>query len=349
MSFDEKLQGLITRAGTIKDNIFTEEATKTSLIMPFFQMLGYDVFNPMEFVPEYTADVGIKKGEKVDYAIFSNGELSILIEAKSVSEKLDRHDGQLFRYFGTTAAKFAILTNGLVYRFYTDLEEKNKMDQNPFFEFNLLDINDNEIIEIKKFCKENFDLNKILDTASELKYLNLIKRVLKEQFSNPSDEFVRYILSCNVYEGTRTQGVVDKYKPIVKKSLTQYINDLVNDKIKNALNTDDKDIVEEVEIPVNTNEIVTTEDELQSFYIVKSILRGAVPLDRISYKDNVSYFAVLIDKKVSKWVCRMYFKENSRHLIIPNSEQPIKYQISCLEDIYELAPLLIERVSKMIN
>lgn len=181
MSFEENLKSFASRIDNLKGNIATEEATKTSLIMPFFQMLGYDVFNPMEFIPEFTADVGIKKGEKVDYAISLNGKITILIEAKCINEQLDKHDSQLFRYFGTTEAKFGILTNGIIYKFYSDLEEPNKMDTSPFFQIDLTDLADNEITELKKFSKENFDLNRILDTASELKYLGLIKKALKEE------------------------------------------------------------------------------------------------------------------------------------------------------------------------
>ena len=126
MDFIDKLKQFSKRVESLKDNIQTEEATKTSLIMPFFSLLGYDVFNPDEFIPEFTADVGIKKGEKVDYAILQDGKPVILIEAKWIGEKLEKHDSQLFRYFATCKAKFAILTNGQYYRFYTDLEEPNR-------------------------------------------------------------------------------------------------------------------------------------------------------------------------------------------------------------------------------
>ena len=124
MDFIDKVKQLSTRISTMKDNISTEEATKTSMIMPFFQLLGYDVFNPLEFVPEYTADFGIKKGEKVDYAIMDeNNQPVILVEAKWCGEPLDKHASQLFRYFSTTPAKFGVLTNGIIYRFYTDLDD----------------------------------------------------------------------------------------------------------------------------------------------------------------------------------------------------------------------------------
>ena len=195
MEFLEKVKQFSMRIESLKDQLATEEATKTALIMPFFQLLGYDVFNPNEFIPEFTADVGIKKGEKVDYAISINDEITILIEAKSVTQQLEKHDSQLFRYFGTSNAKFAILTNGIVYKFYTDLEEKNKMDTTPFLTINLLDFNENEINELKKFEKSNFDIGLILNTASELKYLGLIKNVLKEEFTTPSDDFIKFILN----------------------------------------------------------------------------------------------------------------------------------------------------------
>lgn len=214
--FEEQIKNHADRVENLMDKINTEEATKTSLIMPLFQILGYDVFNPTEFIPEFTADVGVKKGEKVDYAIVLNGEPTILIEAKSVSEKLEKHDSQLFRYFTTTKAKFAILTNGITYRFYTDLDEPNKMDKTPFLEVDLLNLTDSAIAELKKFCKEKFNVENIFSNASDLKYSNAVKKILKEEFANPSDELIRLLLSKGVYEGRYTQSVVEKFKPIIK-------------------------------------------------------------------------------------------------------------------------------------
>lgn len=358
MSFEEKLREFIERVKKTKDSIATEEATKTSVIMPFFQILGYDVFNPTEFIPEYTADVGIKKGEKVDYAILLNGELTLLIEAKSINEQLEKHDSQLFRYFGTTAAKFAILTNGLVYRFYSDLDEQNKMDSSPFFEINLLDISDSEIVELKKFCKENFDLSMILDTASELKYLGLIKKVLKDEFANPSDDFIRFILTQGVYDGMKTQNTVDKYRPTVKKSISQYINELVNDKIQNALKSDESfesktvqqfEEVDESAVIASISNIITTDEEIECFFIVKSILHNAVDLNRIGYKDTASYFSIIIDGKVTKWICRIFLKENTKYIIIPNGSANEKIVIDKLDDIYAFSDRLTSRIESLLG
>ncbi|EGP5463963.1 endonuclease, partial [Enterococcus faecium] len=173
--FQDTLKQLGKRVVELKDSIGTEEATKTSLIMPFFAALGYDLFNPTEFVPEFTADVGIKKGEKVDYAIVLEGQPTILIEAKSINEQLTKHDSQLFRYFGTTVSKFGILTNGEEYKFFTDLDEPNKMDLTPFLTVNITKIKDSQIPELAKFHKDNFDVDKITSSAAELKYLNSLK------------------------------------------------------------------------------------------------------------------------------------------------------------------------------
>ncbi len=348
--FEEKIKSFIGRIEDLRENIKTEEATKTSLIMPFFSMLGYDVFNPMEFVPEYIADVGIKKGEKVDYAIILDNEPTILIEAKSITETLDKHDSQLFRYFGTSNAKFAILTNGAIYKFYTDLEETNKMDTTPFLTVDLLNLRDSDIAELKKFSKENFDKNNILNSASELKYCGLIKAFLKREFTTPSDEFTRLILSSDIYEGRLLQNVVDKFKPLVKKSISAYINEIVNDKIKTALNSETpaEEETEEITGIEPADEIITTAEELQSFYIIKSILGNDIELNRITYKDTVSYFSVLIDNKVTRWVCRIYLKEHTKYLIIPNGDKQEKYNIDKISDIYNLSEKLKTRAFALV-
>ena len=232
----EQLKNLGKRVHTLKDNINTEEATKTSLILPFFQILGYDIFNPLEFIPEFTADFGIKKGEKVDYAIKISDNPVILIEAKSISEKLTKHDSQLFRYFGTTTSKFGILTNGQEYKFYTDLDEPNKMDTTPFLTIDITKIKDVQIAEIAKFHKDNFDVDKITSSASELKYLNSLKNHLSKQLTDPDESFVKYIVG-EIYEGTKTKNTLEKFEAIVKKGFSQFISERVNEKLSAALNT----------------------------------------------------------------------------------------------------------------
>ena len=349
MEFEEKIKEFSTRIEKLQKSINTEEATKTSLIMPFFSLLGYDVFNPTEFTPEYIADVGIKKGEKVDYAITINNQIAILIEAKSINENLQKHSSQLFRYFGTTTAKLAILTNGIIYKFFTDLDETNKMDSVPFLEINLLNLKDNDISELKKFCKENFDINIIINSASNLKYASSIKEVLSEELSNPSDDFIKLILNKGIYDGIKTQNVIDKYRAILKKSINYYINSMVNQKLQNALNNSsaetNKDIAPEL---AEEDGIVTTTEELESYYIVKSILSELINPNKLYYKDTYSYFSILYENKVTKWICRVYLKENVKFLIIPNADKKeIRYEIKNISDIYKFKQQLIDRLNTL--
>ncbi|MFH7820088.1 type I restriction endonuclease [Neobacillus thermocopriae] len=322
-NFREQIKTLSNRVEKLQNSVATEEATKTAIIMPFFQILGYDIFNPDEFTPEFVADVGIKKGEKVDYAIMSDGKPVILIEAKSINEKLENHDSQLFRYFGTTSAKFAILTNGIIYRFYTDLEEQNKMDTFPFFEFNILDLKDSAIQELAKFKKNSFDLEKIFNTASELKYLNKLRNFLNDQWETPTEDFVRFMLS-QIYDGVKTKNTIEKFEPIIKKAFKQFINELVNDKLKAALKTTNAEeevrqeaaAATEAEAPDNKNEpqIVTTEEEIEGYAIVKLLIKDTIPEERIGYRDNLSYFNILVDNNIRKWVCRLGFNQAQKYI-----------------------------------
>lgn len=167
MDFKDSIKQIAERIESLKENLLTEEATKNALIMPFINALGYDVFNPLEVVPEMCCDIGTKKGEKIDYAIMKNGEPILLIECKHWQQDLTLYDNQLIRYFHVSKAKFGVLTNGIVYRFYTDLAEPNKMDEKPFLEVNLLDLKEPQIEELKKFHKSYFDVDMILSSASE--------------------------------------------------------------------------------------------------------------------------------------------------------------------------------------
>lgn len=327
--FREDLKAISKRVSQLKDNIGTEEATKTSLIMPFFQVLGFDIFNPTEFVPEFTADVGIKKGEKVDYAVVLEGQPSILVEAKSGNDPLTKHDSQLFRYFGTTTSKFGILTNGQEYKFFTDLDEPNKMDTVPFLTIDVTNLKDNQIPEIAKFHKDNFDIDKITSSASELKYLNSLKNFLNEQFDVPSEEFVKFLVG-EIYEGQKKKTVLNKFLPIIKKGLNQFINERVNEKLSAALNTSvsaKDESLDVAEITKPENKIVTTPEELEAFTTVKLILKDTVPLDRLFYRDNRSYFNMLLDDNIRKWILR-FVKKNSLTRIELNDENKTTYEIT---------------------
>ena len=342
MDFIDRLKQFSKRVEGLKDNIQTEEATKTSLIMPFFSLLGYDVFNPDEFIPEFTADVGIKKGEKVDYAILQDGKPVILIEAKWIGEKLEKHDSQLFRYFATCNAKFAILTNGQYYRFYTDLEEPNKMDETPFLDIDLLDLKETQVTELKKFCKENFNEAEIFDAASELKYTYEFRKKFSDELQNPSDESVRFFLN-SIYDGIKTANVIDHFRPILKKALNGYISELMNDRIQSALSNNSQETTsksspateaqQEEETPAMPK-IITTEEEKEAYFIIKNLLKDVVSPDNITYKDTASYLNILYQNNTWRWICRLRLSENRKSLIIPDENK--KEQVFQLENLYDI-------------
>jgi len=352
-NFTEQIKLLSKRVITIKKSILTEEATKTSIIMPFFQMLGYDIFNPAEFTPEFTADVGIKKGEKVDYAIMNDGHPVILIEAKGVNDVLLKHDSQLFRYFGTTTAKFAILTNGIIYRFFTDLEQANKMDTDPFFEFNLLEIKDNQINELYKFRKDSFDLENIFSNASDLKYLNKAKEYLNTLWTNPPEDFIAHVTS-HIYEGKKTKVALERFEPIIKKSFKQIINDMVNEKLNAALKSTssedlpqkneegEADIVDEVEVE---SLIITTQEEIEGYSIVKVILHETVDLERVYYRDNKAYFNILLDDSIRKWILRLRLNGNQKYIQF-NDEEKSSVMIDKVTDLLKHKEKIIEVTTK---
>lgn len=350
MEIKEKLYEYVEKINGIVNSIETEEATKTALIMPFFQLLGYDVFNPTEFIPEYTADVGIKKGEKVDYAIAINEVPLILIECKPCVENINKYTSQLYRYFGTTVAKFAILTNGIEYNFYTDLEKPNIMDTKPFLSINLLELKDRDIIELTKFTKDNLDIDKILNSAENLKYSRLIKEWFSNEVNEPSDDFVRLILN-SVYDGVKTQKVIETFTPMIKKAISQYISDSLNEKIQTALNSNNAIEInnETDEEPDNDNKINTTIDELESYAIVKSILRNIVDANRIYYKDTQSYFGILLDNNIRKWICRVDIRKNKVILIIPDeNKKEIKYNLSSIDELYNYGNEIIEACKRYL-
>jgi predicted type IV restriction endonuclease len=350
MDFKDEIKQFGGRVEKLKAQISTEEATKNAFIMPFIKALGYDVFDPLEVVPEYVADIGIKKGEKVDYAILKDGYPTILVECKHWGENLDVHNSQLFRYFHTTKAKFGLLSNGIIYRFYTDLVEKNKMDEKPFLEFNVTDIKDNQIEELKKFHKSYFDIDNIVNTASELKYMNELKTFINVEFQNPTEGFVRHFAK-QAYPGILTAKLMEQFTALTKKSIQQYINDLITERLKSALKkeNDDEKTTQQEPVLVDTateSKVETTADELEGFMIVKTILRQKISSSRIAYRDAQSYFAILLDDNNRKTICRLYLNGGKKYFaFIDDQKKEVKNEITALDDIFNFADLLHQIVA----
>jgi hypothetical protein len=349
MDFKDQIKLLGERVLKLKDQIATEEATKNAFIMPFLQTLGYDVFNPIEVVPEYVTDIGTKKGEKIDYAIFKDNNPTILIECKHWAQNLNLHDGQILRYFHVSKAKFGILTNGITYRFYSDLVEPNKMDEKPFLEFNISEIKDNQIDELKKFHKSYFDAESITNTASELKYTNELKHLIQQELVNPTPDFVKHF-ARQVYPSVVTAKVLEQFTNLTKKSIQQHISDLITERLKTALTKEDEATKEKDAIQAATeqltnddNKVVTTDEEMEGFMIVKTILRQKVPVNRISYRDAQSYFAILLDDNNRKTICRLYIGATKKYIaLLDEQKKEVKHEINTLDDIFNYSETLFK-------
>ncbi len=356
MDVIDQLRLLASRISTTKSMIQTEEATKNAMVMPFIQILGYNVFDPLEVTPELVADVGSKKGEKVDYAILRDGKPIILFECKKAGAELNiNHAGQLFRYFHVTEARFGVLTNGLVYRFFTDLEQPNKMDEKPFFEFNILDFKERDVEELKKFAKAAFDLDTILTTANELKYTRAIQTRLSEWMAAPSEDFVRLVSSDLLGSRRFTPAVKDQFTLITKRAFEQLVGERINERLKGAMAPESISVPDPV--PVSTGQeatsaaasapngeptIVTTPEEVEGFHIVRAILRTLVASKRIVMRDAQSYCAILLDDNNRKPICRLRFNNTQKlrlGVFSENKEEEL-HSLETVDDIYLYAEQL---------
>ena len=350
MEFTERLNALSNKIKQQVDVINTEEATKTAFVMPFIHtVLGYDVFDPSEVTPEFVCDVGTKKGEKIDYAIMKNNDVQILIECKKIGEPLNiNHASQLFRYFHVTNARISILTNGQNYKFFTDLDAPNKMDEKPFLEVDLLDVDENIIPELKKLTKSSFDLESIINAAGELKYVSQIKKILHSQLNNPEDDFVKFFAS-RVYDGILTQKVRESFLNLTKKAASQYINDQVNERLKSAITGITPAIIEtsnesshiEEDEHKDESDVVTTLEELEGYHIVKAITRAVLEAPRITHRDTKSYFGVLVDDNNRKPLCRLHFNRTQKYIGLFDIEKnETRHPITTVDDIYSFADIL---------
>lgn len=346
-TLEENIRVLSDRIKTQSNSLLTEEAAKTAIILPFLRALGYDVFNPEEVIPEFTADAVGKKGEKVDYAIKIDGDIRILVECKPLTTKLEKnHLAQLYRYFSVTSAKFAILTNGKFFHFHTDLEEPNKLDTKPFLTFDISDVQSSAISELKKFEKSNFNVENILATAERLKYTSGIKIAISQLLEAPSEDFVR-IVCAGVYEGRLTSAVKEMLTGVTKSAFQEVIKDSVQNRLSTALAATEQPVVSEIlPLTVQEDDIVTTEEEIEGYMLIKSIVRDIVRPNRIFIRDAKSYCAILIDDNNRKPLARMHFNRAIKYIGLFNGETEERLPIENLDNIYDFSDRLRETAQK---
>jgi len=339
---DTQMTALADRIREHSETIQTEEAVKTSVVLPFLRALGYDVFNPAEVVPEFTADTYGRRGEKVDYAIQQNDVITLLIECKGLSTQLsDKHLGQLFRYFSVTKTRFALLTNGREYRFFTDLEAPNKMDQKPFFVFDILDFSSAGLSELSKFTKHDFNIETILADAERLKYVSAVKRLLDGWMDQPPEGLVR-LVAAEVHEGRLSASVRGMLAGVVQSAFKEILRDRMRTRLSPVLEDS------EPHAPVDDagDEIETTHEEIEGYLMVKAMLRGIVPTNRIHMRDARSYCAVLLDNNNRKPLARLHFNRNKKYIGLFDGDKEDRVAIESLDDLLSLSDRIAATAKK---
>ncbi|HLK96240.1 MAG TPA: type I restriction endonuclease [Hymenobacter sp.] len=352
MELIDQLTNLASRAQKQIAHIQTEEATKNALVMPFINALGYNVFDPTEVVPEFVCDIGTKKGEKIDYAILRDGKPIILFECKRVAGDLNiNHASQLFRYFHVTEARIAVLTNGVTYRLFTDLEQPNKMDERPFLEFDLFNFQENDVAELKKLSKSSFNIEDMLFAAYNLKYMRAFKKYFEEQFTQPSVDFVHFV-SKQVYDGVLTTKLKEQFSALVHRSFHQFLNDKITMRLRSAMVDISGNNLLTPEVPAAPvppaptdaassepvdKGIETTMEETEGFMIVRAILRKTVPVNRVVMRDVQSYCGILLDDNNRKPICRLHFNGSKKFVTVFDVEGGERVDINSLDDLYGLA------------
>lgn len=351
MELDAKLADLTKTVREHREVLLTEEAAKNALVMPFLQALGYNVFNPSEVVPEFTADVGTKKGEKVDYAVCTEGKVSILVECKPASSDLTiNHASQLFRYFSVTDARIAILTNGVIFKFFSDIDSPNKMDDKPFFTLDMESVKKADLRTLANFVKGNFNIDTIVAEAGNLKMQSLVAKELEKEFAEPSEEFIRLVAN-RVHEGRVTASIKESFKSLIVASINGLIRDKVNDRLTSALHASNPGDGEEDDAPpatLDSDGVITTQDEIDGFNIVRAIGSRAVDPSRIVMRDAKSYCAVLLDDNNRKTIARLHFNSpTSRYVGTFSDKDETRHSVEGPVDLYKFEKQIAARIAEL--
>lgn len=345
MELEARLESLADKVRKHSEVLQTEEAAKFALVNPLIQALGYDLSNPSEVVPEFTCDFGGKKGEKVDYALKIGDSIAILIECKPSTAELSlKHASQLCRYFSASDAKFAILTNGVIYKFYSDLDAANRMDNTPFLEIDILNLRKDDIRGLARFQKTEFDLEAAAEAAASMQLESEVANVLKREMAEPSDDMIRLIAS-QVTDRRLTSGVKSAIARHIPNAFATIIRNRLDAKWSSAMKDEDDPEL------ASTSEVETTEDEIEGYNIIRSIGAELVDPSRIFIRDSQSYCAVLLDDNNRKPIARMRFNSPTTKYLgtfdVDKNEElnPIERPV----DIYKYKSEILVRISAMLD
>ena len=302
----------------------TEETTKQALILPFLDILGFSAYDPTKVKAEYAADfTGAKNGERVDYALFCHNVPVMFIEAKSYNEDLTTHSPQLARYFNATPeVAVAAITNGREWRFFTDLKDKNIMDNAPFLRVNFEALDESKIPQLSQFCHDKFQPEALRTLAEESIYLSAFTKTISSSLKEVDSEFVRYVAGRANIGRQLNQRFIESITPIVKQAVEKAVSDMVVSGLsKKAVDTEsvnepESEIIDETApiIDPENSKIVTTYTERQVLEYVSMIL--GEESDLIA-KDTESYFSILYQGKSNRWVLRYFDNKQRPSITIP--------------------------------
>ncbi|MBH8564300.1 restriction endonuclease subunit R [Nostoc sp. CENA67] len=364
MGFTEDIAKLSEHVRNKADKGLNEQATKMALILPFLKAIGYDVFDASEVMPEYVADFATKQPgplKKVDFALAINGNVVMLLEAKACGQKAEAHDGQLRYYFNSlVATKVGIVTNGIVYRFFTDLRAVHVMDNEPFFTFNILEYDSKDIDNLKFFHRDNFDVAAIVRHAEEMLYVNGMTQLVGNLLRSSSDEFIRFLVSelrasdpKYEFKGNISPAVINKFKPIVKKSiqgsLLELMTSSLNREMEQPVEVEVEQEIEEEEKQQEPQEsrIVTTAEEITAFEKIKTITQASTSYNfEVKYKDTASYFGINLGRS-TWWFLRLYLSSQKKSIITRLNVDEVKSLAPNFE-VQEVPASLGDAASKVI-
>lgn len=300
----EQVEAYVTRVKSLADHVKgNEQATKQSLIGPFFTMLGYDLTDPRECMPEYKADFGKDRSVKpIDWAFLNNGAFAFFVEAKEVGKRLGGFDEQLADYFAKDpAVKLGILTNGAQWRFFTDVVNANVMDRDPFAKWDVFGNEAPPFDVLTLLQKASFNPELIRAFAQRQRAQNLLVGELS-RLLEPADEFTKLAVA-NLETRMLTRSVVEGWKPVVASALDEWARQRM---LTAALTPP---VPEEQE-----NKVVTTEEELAAFGAIEEMLGPDRP---IGWEDSLSYFKIYAGDRKSRVFVRLGLERKNPVLWVP--------------------------------
>lgn len=344
MEIAKNLSKIADSIDGLKSSLQTEEATKMALILPFIKALGYDVFNPMEVCPEYDCDISKSKGEKVDYAIFKDDSPILVIECKHWNQNLSIHNAQLSRYFVSTDARFGLLTNGIQYNFFSDVEKPNIMDSTPFLSFDIRKLNTDEISILSYFTKECFSINHTFNIARKWKYRNIVRELMIQELKEPSKALSK-IIASKIDNGCFGSKALSEIRELIKDFGLQLISVFSDSKNKMPCISHEKETHSTSSISVLQEEKIHDEVKIQKHYnnslrvlsILNELLAENIGNHSLHIRIWKEDFSIVLDDTSWCWMARFRTTwAGNRMYLHLNGSTFSKKEVIMLQDIEDI-------------